>query len=111
MKLGRPTVLTKELEDELVRYLLIMEAKFHGLTRSDIRRMAYQLCSRNNIPHPFMNGEVAGQAWFDHFMARHKNILSILKPPATFIARANGFNKQALNSFFNLLEAEYKKHN
>lgn len=52
LKLGRPTVLPKHLEEELVKYLLIMEAKFHGLTRNDVRRMAYQLCARNNIPHP-----------------------------------------------------------
>lgn len=44
-------------------------------------------------------------------MARHKNTLSILKPSATSIARVNGLNKQAVDRFFNLLEAEYKKHN
>lgn len=62
MKIGRPTVLTKELEDELVRYVLIMDAKFHGLARNDVRQMAYQTCSRKNIPHLFVNGEVAGRA-------------------------------------------------
>lgn len=110
IKLGRPPVLPQVLEDELVKYLLIMESKFHGLTRNDVRRMAYQLCTRNNIPHPFRNGEVAGRAWFDHFMSRHRNILSILKPSATSISRANGFNKQAVDNFFNLLEAEFSKH-
>lgn len=57
-----------------------MEAKFDGLTRNEIQRMAYQLCTRNNIPTQFMNGEVAARAWFGHFMSRHKNTLFILKP-------------------------------
>lgn len=111
IKLGRPTIMPRELEEELVKYILVMESKFHGLTRNDIRRMAYQLCTKNNIPYPFSNGESAGRAWFDHFMARHKGTLSILKPSATSFSRANGFNRQAVDSFFDLLEAEFKKHN
>lgn len=39
--LGRKTVLGTTLENILVDYILTMENKFHGLTRSDVRRMAY----------------------------------------------------------------------
>lgn len=40
IKLGRPTIMPRELEEELVKYILVMESKFHGLTRNDVRRMA-----------------------------------------------------------------------
>ncbi|XP_063243011.1 uncharacterized protein LOC134542569 isoform X1 [Bacillus rossius redtenbacheri] len=73
--------------------------------------MAYQLCVRNNIAHPFTNGETAGRAWFDHFMSRHKESISILKPSATSSARANGFNREAVNTFYDLLEAEFQINN
>ena len=84
-KLGRKPILPSDLEKELVRFLLIMEKKFYGLTRNDVRRMAFQLAERNKIPHPFSN-TMAGRAWFDHFMSKFKNELSVRKPTATSIA-------------------------
>lgn len=108
-KLGRKPIIPEALEEELVQYLLIMERKFYGLTRQDVRQLAYQLCERNGLKHPFSDG-LAGRAWFDHFMNRHKNVLSVLKPAATSFSRANGFNKDAVNHFFDILETEYEKH-
>ena len=109
-KLGRKPIIDVKLEKELVEYLVVMESKFYGLTRQDVRRIAFELCERNGIKHPFTDG-LAGRAWFDHFMSRHKNVLSILKPTATTFSRANGFNKEAVDGFFDLLEAELEKHN
>lgn len=110
-KLGRKPLMTDDLEKELVEYLLLMESKFYGLTRGDVRRIAYQLCERNGIKHPFTEQGLAGRAWFDHFMRRHKNFLTVLKPTATSFSRANGFNEEAVNQFFDILEVEYAKHN
>ena len=50
-KLGRKAVLPPELEEELVQYLLTMESKFFGLTRKDVRSIAYQLAKVNKIEH------------------------------------------------------------
>ncbi|GBP88563.1 hypothetical protein EVAR_21771_1 [Eumeta japonica] len=69
--LGRKPILPPELEEKLVEYILIMEAKYYGLTRMDVRRMAYQLASKNNLPNHFKN-QVAGRAWLDLFLRRHK---------------------------------------
>ncbi|GBP96437.1 hypothetical protein EVAR_99098_1 [Eumeta japonica] len=82
--LGRKCVLPPEIEKELVEYLLFMESKYYGLTLMDVRRMAYQLATRNEIPNPFIK-EVAGRAWLDHFLNRHKNELSIRKPTGTYM--------------------------
>ncbi|XP_046677318.1 uncharacterized protein LOC124365384 [Homalodisca vitripennis] len=109
-RLGRKTIMGDQLEMELVEYLLQMESKFYGLTRQDVRRIAYQLCVRNGIKNPFKTEGLAGRAWFDHFMRRHKDVLSVLKPSATSFSRANGFNEEAVNNFFDILEAEYRKH-
>ncbi|GBP32552.1 hypothetical protein EVAR_23964_1 [Eumeta japonica] len=40
--IGRKPVLPPQLEENLVSYLLTMESKFYGLTRQDVRKMAYQ---------------------------------------------------------------------
>lgn len=107
IKLGRKSVLGNNLEDELVRYILEMEAKFHGLTRKDVRRMAYTLATRNHIKHPF-GGNMAGRAWLRLFLQRHKD-LSVRRPTGTSFSRARGFNKENVTSFFNVLETEYNK--
>ncbi|KAJ4425741.1 hypothetical protein ANN_27937 [Periplaneta americana] len=100
-KLGRKPILPEKIEEELVEYCLLMESKFYGLARNDIRRIAYQLAVRNGIRNNF-NDDMAGRAWFDHFMNRHKHQLSIRKPEGTSLARAIGFNKESV--------AEYVKH-
>lgn len=110
VRAGRPTVLPPKLEEELVKYCLVMESSFFGLTRRDLRRMAYQLAERNGIKHPFVKNNMAGRAWLDLFIKRHKDRLSIRKPTGTSFARAVGFNKENVSMFFDNLESAFKKH-
>lgn len=108
-RMGRETIFPPELEQKLVQYCLLMENTFHGLTRNDIRKLAYQLAAKNNILHKFRQ-DMAGRAWFDHFMHRHRNKLSVRKPEGTSFARAVGFNKESVMKFFDILEQEYFSH-
>ncbi|KAJ8878939.1 hypothetical protein PR048_019542 [Dryococelus australis] len=78
--LGRKPTLSEKISNELVDCLLVMEVKFYGLTRMDVRKMAYQLAARNGIRNWF-KGECAGRAWFDHFFRRHRDRLAIRKQP------------------------------
>ena len=109
-KLGRKPIMPPEMEAQLVHYLLIMENQFFGLTRSDVRKMAYQLAVKNKLKHSFGHNEEAGRAWFHHFMRRHPN-LTIHKPSGTSYSRATGFNKESVSAFYKLLENLYEKHN
>lgn len=109
-KLGRKPVFPEHMEEELLQHLLDMESIYFGLTRQDVRRLAFQLALHNNIEHPFRD-ERAGRAWLDHFLRRHKGRLSLRKPTSTSYARAEGFTQEQVASFFDLLEDLYKKHN
>ncbi|CAG5037689.1 unnamed protein product [Parnassius apollo] len=91
-KIGRRLVFNKVFEEMLVKYALVMEQKLYGLNRMDMRRIAYQLAVKNNVPHPF-HDDRAGRYWLKGFLARHKQTLSIRKPTGTSFARANGFTK------------------
>jgi hypothetical protein len=51
--IGRKPVLPTEVEEELVRYCLVMEHKYYGLCAKDVKRMAYSLAIRNGARHPF----------------------------------------------------------
>lgn len=99
-KLGRKPVLGVHLESLLVEYILTMESKFYGLTRADVRRMAYMLAKRNNLQNPFGESGMAGKKWLKLFLNRYKAKLSIRKPTGTSFARAFGFNKEKVNTFF-----------
>lgn len=108
-KLGRKPVLPAQLEEELISYLLVMESKYFGLTKLALRRLAYELAIKNGIDHGFKNG-IAGHTWFDNFLLRHKDKISLRKPIGTFYA-LQGFNWKAMDEFFNILEDQYVKHN
>lgn len=51
----------------------------------------------------------AGKDWVQGFLSRHPE-LSIRKPESTSAARAAGFNKQAVEQFFNFLGNVYDEH-
>jgi transposase len=42
--LGRPRILTTDDENELVSVIIDMERRLFGLTKMDIRRLAYRYC-------------------------------------------------------------------
>ena len=95
--LGRKPVLSSQLEDELVKYLVLMDEMFFGLTRDVIRRLACQLTHANGIETPFTDDK-AGRDWFERFLKRHPQ-LAIRKAENTSLARAKGFNKQSVETF------------
>ncbi|XP_045456068.1 uncharacterized protein LOC123665882 [Melitaea cinxia] len=109
--LGRKTTLGTQLENVLVEYILTLESKFHGLTRTDLHRMAYMLAVRNNLQNPFGESGIAGKTWLRLFLKRHKDKLSIRRPTGTSFARVFGFNKENVDNFFQLLEEIYEKNN
>lgn len=107
---GRLTTFSTEMEMELAQHILKLEARLFGLTISDIRRLAFQLASRNQIPNTF-NAEkgMAGKAWYYNFMARHP-YLSLRQPEKVSLARAAGFNKKNVYEFFDILERTVDEH-
>ncbi|VEN36282.1 unnamed protein product, partial [Callosobruchus maculatus] len=61
-KIGRKPVFNKNFENMLAQYALVMEEKLYGLTMMDMRRLAFQLAIKNNVPNPFGH-ESAGRYW------------------------------------------------
>jgi transposase len=109
-KSGRKPVFSAEMEKELVEYVLFMETRLFGLTRQDVRKLAFQLATKNNLKNEFSHLKgIAGKDWLHAFLNRHKDTLSLRSPTGTSFARANGFNKASVNNFFDLLESEVEK--
>ena len=110
--LGRKPVFSPAMEAELVDYLVMMENKYFGLTRQDVKMLAFQLAKRNGIKNNFseLRGS-AGKDWFYGFLSRHKDKISVRAATGTSLARAKGFSKASVDAFFDLLEVEYARHN
>ncbi|KAF2883108.1 hypothetical protein ILUMI_23063 [Ignelater luminosus] len=105
-KLGRKPVLPEDLENQLVEYLLlVMEGKFVGLIRREVRFIAFQLARRNNISNPFNSLSDCLQ----RVLKRLKDKLRICKSTGT--AREAEFNRKHINDFFTLLQEVLQKNN
>lgn len=110
--LGRKPVFNQKMEAELVKYALEMESRFWGLTRMDIRSLAFELAKQNGIANPFsVAKESAGKDWLSGFLKRHKKEISVRAPTGTSFDRAKGFTQENVNLFFSLLEKEYSQYN
>lgn len=102
--MGCHTALPPDVELQLVDHIKKLEASLFGLTITDVRRLAFQIAERNEIPHSFnVEKQIAGKKWYYGFMDRHKN-LSFREPQATSLARAKGFCKENVNGFFEILK-------
>ena len=95
----------------LVNKILENEAKMYGFTALEVRALAFDLAVKLNKPNNFdKETKLAGLEWFRGFMKRHPE-LSLRKPEPTSAARAAGFNKHAVNSFYELLDDIYNSNN
>ena len=110
-KLGHKPIIPPALEEKLLEYLVLIERKYFGCTRDDVRRLAFQLAVQNKIPNPFsVAKEAAYKDWFKCFVKRHSNKLSLRQPTGTSTTRATGFGKEQVAVFFHLYEKELAAH-
>ncbi|XP_058826901.1 uncharacterized protein LOC131686905 [Topomyia yanbarensis] len=102
-KLGpKETVFTADQENELIHHMHDLESRFYGITKDDIRQLAFELAERNGIQHPLNKQKRrAGRDWLYRFMKRNPK-LTFRKAEATSAARAGAFNKVSVDSFFDM---------
>jgi len=106
-KFGRRPIIPPAPEEKLIKYLLLIERKYFGFTRDDVRRQAFQSAVHDKILIPFsIAREAAGKDWFKSCMKRHSDKLSLRQPIGTSTARAIGFSKEQVGIFFDLYEKE-----
>lgn len=69
-------VFTENQEKDLVGYIKSMEKYFMGVSRRDIRELAFQYAEDNNLNHPFdANTRMAGEDWVRNFLKRNPELL------------------------------------
>ncbi|KAL0849519.1 hypothetical protein ABMA28_013790 [Loxostege sticticalis] len=69
-------VFTDSQEKDLVGYIKSMEKYFMGVSRRDIRELAFQYAEDNQLNHPFdVNSRMAGEDWVRNFLKRNPELL------------------------------------
>ena len=66
---GGPTVLSGDVEREIVVACTTLAEMGHGLTRDLVEHVIYQYLQDNNLPNPFV-GDVPGRDWWERFKKR-----------------------------------------
>jgi hypothetical protein len=83
--------------------VLLLEERFFGLTRDDLRRLAFPVAEATSVPHRFnRKQEMAGDKWYYGIIPRHPEI-SLRQPEPTSMVMAEGFNKERAREFFEVL--------
>ena len=111
-KLGNfKLVFNLEQEQELAKHLIFLESCLFPVTMKDLRELAFQLAEKNKMPHNFNKKTgIAGYQWAESFL-KHNPVISLRMPEGTSGARAMGFNRPAVNKFFELLTKSIAENN
>lgn len=104
-------VIPRELELELVEYLLQCSRMFYGLTLKDCSKLTYQLALKNGLkmPSAWEEFKMATDSWMRAFRKRHPQ-LALRTPEACSLSRATSFNPTNVNKYFDNLDEVYSRH-
>ena len=97
-RIGRPTVLMKDEEDEIVETCQVFAEWGFGLQKDDIKSVVAQFCQHSNRPNPFKNG-TPGDDWWAGFLRRHP-LLVRRKPQQLQLVRAQCSRVETVNHWF-----------
>ena len=94
-------VFDSDEEKTLEHYILYVSKMFYGLTKLQVRQLAYKFAKTKKIPMPksWTEKEAAGEDWLCGFPKRSGK-LSLRYPESTSLARSVGFNRPAVDNFF-----------
>lgn len=95
-------------EEELAQQVRDLDARFYGITKKDLQRVAYKFACANNLEHCFNEEKkIAGDTWLKGFCKRHN--ITLRQPEKCSLGRMMGFNKIQVSRFFENLQSLYEK--
>ena len=98
-----PLSLPAAVEDELVKHIKDLDDMMFGMTAKDLMGIAYEVAVAHGIRNFSDVNKSARKEWYYNFMRRHSD-LSLRSTEPTSLARAAGFNREAVYNFLDLLE-------
>lgn len=104
-------VFNEEQERELSKYLIRCADIYFGLSKKEVRKLAYELTVKYELSRPrtWDDNKLAGEEWFRMFMRRNPE-LSVRAAQATSLSRATSFNKHNVDAFYDNLMTVMDRH-
>lgn len=109
--IGNRKIFTEHEEQLLEEYIKKASKMAYGLTRSQVRGLAFQYANKlkKSFPNSWTQHQMAGVDWYNGFVRRHSR-LSLRKPEKTSLARSTAFNKHTVEMFYNNLKRVLEKY-
>lgn len=101
-RLGPDGSLGKTTEEKLSMHIKKLQKQGFAPTRTEVRKIAFNLAELLGIRHKFKNGK-AGRVWLQSFLRRNPDI-SVRKAENTSVARAIGMSREIVSKYFTLLQ-------
>lgn len=102
-------VFSKEMEAALAKHVTDLEARFYGMTRKTLMKVAYEFAVQNGLENRFNDElKVAGKDWVYRFL--EDSGLSLRTPEQCSLGRAMGFNKVQVERYFVNLQTCLEKY-
>lgn len=97
-------VFTQEQERALSKYLIRCADIYFGLSRTEVRKLAFELTVKYDLKKPstWIENKMAGEEWFRFFMKRNPE-LSVRAAQATSLSRTTSFNRTNIGVFYDNL--------
>ena len=89
-RIGPPTVLMKEKEDEIVETCQVFAEWGFDLQKEDIKSVVAQFCQHSNRHNPFKNG-IPGDDWWASFLRRHPLLVKRINASITTTCQSSVF--------------------
>lgn len=103
--IGRPTLLPNEAEALIARILSTMSEWGFGLTQLQVRSVASDYLASVG------DNRIVGRMWFEGFMKRYSDIISLRKSTNLASNRATAITKACIDDFFAMLKKQFDKYN
>ena len=111
--MGGPLSLPAAVEDELIKHIKHvkdLDDMMFSMTAKYLMGLAYEVAVAHGIKKFSNVKKSAGKKWYYNCMRRHPD-MSLRSPEPASLARATGFNREAVYNFFDLLEKRIDEHN
>ncbi|GAB0090973.1 hypothetical protein DMENIID0001_057610 [Sergentomyia squamirostris] len=105
---GRPSILSCEVESELLEWALGCADRWHPISKEQILDSVKILCETLKLPNSFTGGR-PGYTWYKNFLTRHPELSE--RTPQNFSVPRASVTSSDLKEWFQSVEESLRKNN